>query len=158
MASAYRVSVLRGERMNPNYNQTVTIFNCLRARDNPYGKKDVWQKMVLGHCFYKNVMGRAEYADREPKMASVYTVRVPESLKYKPYPEWCKMPEEERRQYFTCSMKDIVVKGECLDGISGISPDTASEVLSRNKPEAFVVTAFSDNTSHQRARHYRIGG
>ena len=50
------------------------------------------------------------------------------------------------------------MKGECLDGISGISPDTASEMLSRNKPEAFVVTAFSDNTSHRRARHYRIGG
>lgn len=144
--------------MNPNYNQTITIYNCFRARDNPNSMKDIWQRMVLHNCFYKNVMGRSEYADRDPKMASVYTVRIPEDSRYRPYNVWRFLPEEERRKCFTCSMKDIVVKGECLDGISGISPDTASEVLSRNKPEAFVVTAFSDNTSHRRARHYRIGG
>lgn len=144
--------------MNPNYNQTVTIFNCLRARDNPGGKKDIWHRMVLHNCFYKNVIGRTEYADREPKMASTYTVRIPGSLKYKPYNEWRLLPEEERMGYFTCSLKDIVVKGECMDEISGMPPDTASEVLSRYKPDSFVVTAFSDNTSHQCAKHYRIGG
>ena len=144
--------------MNPNYNQTITIFNCLRARDNPDGKKDVWQRMVLYNCFYKNVMGRSEYADRDSKMASTYTVRIPGDAKYKPYNEWCRLSEAERMKYFTCSLKDIVVEGECPDEISGISPDTASEVLSRHKPESFVVTAFSDNTSHRCAKHYRIGG
>ncbi len=144
--------------MNPNYSQTVTIYNCFRARDNPGGNKDIWQSTVLHGCFYKNVMGRLEYADRDPKMANVYTVRIPENPKYKPYQEWRLLPEKERSGYFTCSIKDIVVKGECLDEISGVSPDTASEVLSRYKPEAFVVTAFSDNTSHLCAKHYRIGG
>ena len=28
--------------MNPNYNATITLYNCLRAKDNP-GKKDVWK-------------------------------------------------------------------------------------------------------------------
>lgn len=144
--------------MNPNYNQTLTLYNCFRGADNPASKSDVWQKTVLHNCFYKNVIGRSEYADKEPKMNSVYTVRIPKSEKYRPYHEWIQLPEEERKEFFTCSQKDIVVKGECSDEIIGASPDTASQILSRNKPDAFVVTAFSDNTSHRLAKHYRLGG
>lgn len=158
MACEYRADVLRGEEMNPNYNQTVTVYNCLRAADHPDGKKDVWQRTVIHNCFYKNVMGRLEYAEKEPRMDSVYTVRIPVSGKYKPYHEWIRLPDKERREYFTCRQKDIVVKGECGDEITGVSPDTASQVLARYKPDAFVVTAFSDNTSHRMAKHYRLGG
>ena len=68
--------------MNPNYNQTVTVYNCLRAADHPDGKKDVWQRTVIHNCFYKNVIGRLEYAEKEPRMDSVYTVRIPVSGKY----------------------------------------------------------------------------
>ncbi len=144
--------------MNPNYNQTITLFNCFRAEDNSDNKKDIWQKTVLHNCFYKNVIGRAEYADKEPKMSNTYTARIPVSEKYMPYHEWIRLPEEERKEFFTCSQKDIVVKGECKDEITGVSPDTASQVLSRHKPNSFVVTAFSDNTSHRTAKHYRLGG
>ncbi len=144
--------------MNPNYNKTITLFNCFRAADNPDSKKDIWQKTVLHDCFYKNVMGRTENLSFDPRMSNTYTVRIPESPRYMPYREWIHLSEEERKKYFTCSQKDIVVKGECQEKLTGISPDTASELLSRYKPEAFIVTAFSDNTSHREARHYRLGG
>jgi hypothetical protein len=144
--------------MNPNYNQTITIYNCFRAADNPDSQKDIWQKTVLHDCFYKCVISRTEYADKEPKMANTYTVRIPESAKYKKYSEWAKLPEEERKQCFTCSQKDIVIMGECGDEITGTSPDTASQLLTRYKPDAFIVTAFSDNTSHRLSKHYRLGG
>ncbi len=144
--------------MNPNYNQTITLYNCLRAADNPEGKKDIWQKTVLHDCFYKSMIGRAEYADKNPRVDNTYTVRIPVSKNYLPYHEWVRLPEEERRGYITCSQKDVVIKGECDADITGISPDTAAQVLSRHKPDAFVVTAFSDNTSHKMAKHYRLGG
>lgn len=144
--------------MNPNYNQTITIYNCLRGEENPDGKKDIWQRTILHNCFYKNVIGRTEYANKASKMDNVYMVRIPVSEKYLPYREWIRLPEEKRREFFTCNQKDIVVRGECADEITGISPDTASQVLTRNKPDAFVVTAFSDNTSHRMAKHYRLGG
>ena len=144
--------------MNPNYNQTITIYNCLRASDNPNSKKDIWQKTVLRDCFYKNVIGRTDNLSSDPKMSNVYTVRIPESPSYKPYSEWIRLPDNQRKFYFTCNLKDIVVKGECSEEITGMSPDTASQLLSRYKPEAFVVTAFSDNTSHRLGKHYRLGG
>ena len=156
MAIFYRPIVLRGELMNPNYNQTITVFNCLKATDNPT-KKDIWQKTILHDCFFKSVIGKVEEG-KTARMSNVYTVRVPKSESYLPYNEWSKIPKDGRESFFTFRTDDIVVKGECLDNISGKSPDTAAEVLKRNKPDAFVITAISDNTSHPCKKHYRVGG
>lgn len=143
--------------MNPNYSQTITLYNCLRAADNPKERKDAWQRTVLHNCFYKNVMGKAE-SGNGLKMECVYTARIPASASYMPYSEWAALPEEERGLYFTCGMRDIVVKGECMEEITGESPFTAAELAARKKPEAFAVTAFSDNTSCRNGKHYRLGG
>ncbi|QDW73089.1 hypothetical protein FND36_02935 [Lachnospiraceae bacterium KGMB03038] len=141
--------------MNPNYIHTITIYNRLQANDNPDSMKDTWQRTVLHDCYYKNVIGRVE-SDKTAKMANVYTARIPESENYRPYHEWAE--QEDRSGLFTASLGDIVVKGECQEEITGKSPYTATELLKRYKPDAFVVTAVSDNTSHKMAKHYRVGG
>lgn len=143
--------------MNPNYIHTITVYNCLRATDNPDSMKDTWQKTVLHGCYYKNVIGRVD-SDKTSRMQNVYTARIPESEQYLSYHEWAEKPEKERASYFTLSLDDIVVKGECDEMITGKTPDTAAELLARHKPDAFVVTAFSDNTSHMMSKHYRVGG
>ena len=158
MAGQYRFNVLWGVTMNPNYDQVITIYNCFRAADNPESKKDTWQKTVLHNCFYKSVIGRTVYAEKNLRMDSTYTVRIPVSAHYLPYREWIRLPKEERKEYFTCNQNDIVIRGECGAEITDSTPNTASQVLSRYKPDSFVVTAFSHNTSHQRAKHYRLGG
>ena len=143
--------------MNPNYIHTITVYNCLRAADNPNSMKDTWQKTVLHDCYYKNVMGRVD-SEKSSKMQNVYTARIPQSDDYLPYHEWAKKPEAARASYFTFSLGDIVVKGVCDELITGSSPNTATELLEMYKPDSFVVTAFSDNTSHQMSKHYRVGG
>lgn len=143
--------------MNPNYNHAITVFNCLKAADNPNSKKDTWQKTVIHDCYYKNVMGRVD-SEKSSKMQNVYTARIPKSDDYLPYHEWAKKSDDARTSYFTFSLGDIIVKGECDDLITGSSPNTATELLDRYKPDAFLVTAFSDNTYHQVSKHYRVGG
>lgn len=143
--------------MNPNYIHTITVYNRLRAADNPNSMKDTWQKTVLHDCYYKNVMGRVD-SEKSSKMQNVYTARIPQSDDYLPYHEWAKKPEAARASYFTFSLGDIVVKGVCDELITGSSPNTATELLEMYKPDSFVVTAFSDNTSHQMSKHYRVGG
>lgn len=142
--------------MNPNYKHTITIYNCLKGEDSAT-KKDVWYRTVLRNCFYKNVVGQTENGD-SLKMSNAYTVRIPVSDKYLTYREWSQKSEGERSEYFTCQLGDIIVKGECPDMIAGKAPDTAAQVLQRNKPEAFLVTAFSDNTNSLYGKHYRAGG
>ena len=143
--------------MNPNYNRTITVYNCLRAEDNPDSTKDIWYRTVLTNCFYKNELGRVDL-DKSSRMAGVYTARIPESADYRPYHEWCTLSAVERDKYFTFSLGDIVVLGECVEEITGESLGTASELLQRYKPDAFKATAFSDNTSHIAGKHYRVGG
>ncbi len=143
--------------MNPNYNQTITVYNCLRAGDNPDSTKDIWYRTVLTSCFYKNELVRVDL-DKGSRMSNVYTARIPEHEDYRPYHEWCALSEDKRSKCFTFNLGDIVVLGECKGDITGKSPDTASEMLQHYKPDAFKVTAFSDNTSHIAGKHYRVGG
>ena len=143
--------------MNPNYNQTITVYNCFRGEDNPNNLKDIWQKTVLHNCFYKNVIQRVD-TDESSEMRNVYTARIPESVLYRPYRTWIMLEEDERKKCFTFRLGDIVVRGECQDDILGVSPCTATEILEKYKPDSFKVTAFSDNTAHTTGKHYRIGG
>ncbi|MGL6202058.1 MAG: hypothetical protein ACRC3H_24330 [Lachnospiraceae bacterium] len=140
---------------NPNYNQTITLFNCLKAADNSIGK-DIWQKKVLEHCFYKNSTG-VQPLGESLKSVNYYTVRIPPSDKYKPYSEWSKLSEEERAKYFTFNMDDVVIKGESSEEITGMSPNTVAQVINRNKPGSFKVNSFADNTTSAFGKHYRLG-
>lgn len=143
--------------MNPNYTHTITLFHCLKAVDNLKDKKDRWFRTVLQGCFYKAQIGRTE-SGKELGMSNVYTVRIPENIKYLPAVQWKNLSEEELEEFFTVEVDDIVIYGMSEDEISGMPGNTAAEVLRRNKPGAFRVTAFSDNTKFAASRHYRLGG
>ena len=119
--------------MNPNYIHTVTLYRNIDG---------AWTRTVLHHCFWK--AGIAVTQDGvNAKQVNTYTVRI---------------PLEEAGENFQAKVNDMVVLGECQDTITDKSPDTAAQVLLRNKPDAFKVTAFSDNTSHRMGKHYRLGG
>lgn len=120
--------------MNSNYIHTITLYRK--------GQDGAWTRTVLHDCFWRSEIARFQSDTKETK-TNTYTVRIPLS-KVGPG--------------FRLSSGDIVVYGECQDQITGKSPDTASELLQRNKPDAFKVTAFSDNTSHRLGKHYRLGG
>lgn len=137
--------------MNPNYCHTITLYNCLKARDAA-DKKEHWTRTVLHGCFYKASITQTQ-SDTQVTQQNTYTVRIPQSGDYLPYAEW-----KDSQTGFTASEGDIVVYGECEDEITGEDGQTAAQLLLRHKPEAFRVTAFSDNTSHLMGKHYRLGG
>lgn len=118
---------------NPNYIHTITVFRC---------KDGAWTRSVFHNCFFRSEIIKTQDGT-DAKQVNTYTVRVPLAV---------------AGAGLTVSMDDIVVKGDCQDEITGKSPNTATQVLLRNKPNAFKVTAFSDNTSHRMGKHYRLGG
>lgn len=119
--------------MNPNYVHTITLY---RRYDR------TWTRTVLHNCFYK-AETRVVQNDTQARLSNTYTVRIPLS---------------EAGEGFYVSLNDMVVLGECQDEISDAKGYRAAEVLNRHKPDAFVVTATSDNTSHLMDKHYRLGG
>lgn len=97
---------------------------------------------MLHNCFWKSPVAITQNGV-QASQANTYTVRI---------------PVEVAGEGFKVSLDDVVVHGECTDQITGKVPDTAAEVMARNKPEAFKVMAFSDNTAHRLGKHYRLGG
>lgn len=143
--------------MNPNYSHTITLFHCLKAADNPEEKKDKWFSTVIKNCFYKVQTGRTQ-SGKELSMSNTYTVRIPRNECYLPAEQWRGLTKEEQAGFFTINVDDIVIYGESTERIEGTLGHTAAEVLRRNKPDAFKVTAFSDNTKFAMSKHYRLGG
>ena len=158
MADRYGAFILWGETMNPNYIHTITLFNCLKASDSLEKKEDIWYRTILHECFYKATIERVESGGMLG-MDNAYTVRIPESDRYLPYREWAALSEKERSAYFTIHMDDIILYAERTDEeVSRSAGRTAAEVIRRNKPDAFRVKAFSDNTGFPVDGHYRLGG
>lgn len=127
--------------MNPNYNQTITVYS--KSRDD--AGKDVWTRRVLQDCFFKATTGIASGgnsgASANLYSKNVYVVRIP--AEYGPV---------------LLREGDIIIKGIVEDEITSKTPNTATELLKRYQPDAFRVTSFSDNTSFPVDKHYRAGG
>lgn len=138
--------------MNPNYCHTVTVFCCLSGDDNEQ-ERDIWYSYVLNGCSYRAKTVELQNGT-EASSANTYTLRIPTecTVQYRPYAEWCRMAEEDRKRFFTVSPECIVVHGKCTDKAAGV------ELLRKYKPDAFEVTSFSDNTACAVGKHYRLGG
>lgn len=143
--------------MNPNYMHTITLYNCLKACDSA-DKKDHWYRIVLNDCYYKAAISRADSGTMNAGQKNVYVVRIPADERYRHYPEWAALPDDLRGRYFTMSLDDVVIYGNCLEEITGESGKTAVQITKYHKPGAFKVTACSDNTRAPVERHYRLGG
>ncbi len=116
-----------------NYNQTITVYNRIKGADTEDGK-DIWKRTVLENCFYK--LSQTKIDDgKTAKMAGTYIARIPESPNYLPYREFAKT--KGAGNSFTLNPGDIVVKDVCMEEITGKMPNTASELLARQKPRHF---------------------
>ncbi len=138
--------------MNQNYVHTITLYNRIRAADRQ-DKKEHWRRTILRNCFWKAATNTS-FGDKEANVSNTYVARIPQDERYLPYAEYVLRPEG----HFTVSQDDIVIHGECAEKITGEAGKTAAQLLNRHKPEAFKVTAFSDNTAFPVDRHYRLGG
>ena len=144
-------------RLNPNYNQTITFYNCLKGADNPAtAKVDVWYKRVLPDCFFKAATQQVS-SGINSQMGGAYVARIPASLLYKPYKEWVALSAATRGNFFTIHNDDVVILGSSSETVSSVAGNTAPQVVARNKPNAFKVTATSENNSGIEP-HYRLGG
>lgn len=121
--------------MNPNYTHTITLY-----RKQPDGS---FLRSVLEDCFWKAGIAVTQ-SGTNAVQSNTYTVRIPAD----------KCPEG----LTVTQGSDFVVRGICLDEVSNTSGSRAAEVLNRYKPDAFKITAYSDNTNHPINKHYRLGG
>lgn len=125
--------------MNPNFVHTITLYHRMPADED---NKEHWVKLVFRNCFWKAVVNTG-FNETNVNVQNTYVARI---------------PKESCKETLSILQGDIVILGECSEEITGISGQTAAQVLNRHKPNAFKVTAFSDNTSFPLGKHYRLGG
>lgn len=138
--------------MNPNFNKTVTIYNCLKAKDTE-DRKAQWWKKTLHNCSWTGDIktGQKERTDQTKTPETVVRIPPQETLDCMPYSEWKNSPSSA----FTLNAGDVVILGECDDDITGVSPDTASEFISRHN-DCIMIKAVKDNTRTLGFKHYKV--
>lgn len=141
--------------MNPNYCDTVTIYNRLKSSDSP-DKKEHWKKTVLKNCSYNSAMIRSPGGNQQTLLQMdsrpEYTVRIPKNNDYRLYHEW-----KQDQVGFTLSAGDLVIKGHCQEEIDPAT-NNITAVMRRYAPDAFIISKVVDNTKHLVDKHYRVGG
>lgn len=168
---------------NHNYKHTITIFNKYKLDmdggsfnsesqgvslnggyfvpwDNvvtiDYGtfadgnQKEAWKKTVINGCFFK-CETNTTFTGTTSSKSNTYTVRIPGKKEYKENKNFC------GGEGFTLKEGDICILGACDDSITGKTGKTATDILNKNKPNAFKITSVSDNNAFIGA-HFRIGG
>lgn len=125
--------------MNPNYAHTITLYHKIPVAGS---EKEHWVKTVFHNCFWKSVVNTG-FNGTQASVQNTYVARI---------------PKESCNGTLSAQQGDIVILGECQEEITGASGQTAAQILNRNKPNAFKVMAFSDNTSFPMDKHYRLGG
>lgn len=118
--------------MNPNYNQTITVYRRTPAKDTP-DHKEKWERTVIRNCFFK--MKTIMNYSTQPIHINTYIARVPA----------CAVGLG-----WICREGDIVVKGECTE-------QGSEAILQTHKPNAFKVVTSADNTAWIDP-HYRLEG
>lgn len=119
--------------MNPNYNRTITLYHQADG---------AWTRTVYENCSWKAGIAVTQ-SGTNASQSNTYTVRI---------------PLEEAGPGFTVTTGDLVLLGEHLQEIGTEKGSRSAEILAAAKPNAFKVSAFSDNTGHLADKHYRLGG
>lgn len=135
--------------MNPNYNQTVTVYTCIKPADN--GGTEAWHRRVIPNCFFSEATGDTFSGGRQsPSGAHICRLKADEN--YKPYDLWL----SDQDTFWTVNKGDIIVLGECTDTITGEKGHRAADLL--KKPHAFKVLSVTDNSRFRYGKHIKAVG
>ena len=117
--------------LNPNYNQTLTIFHRNEAK--------VWEKKIVEQCFFrKGCTTTVDAAGRE-SLRDTATARIPDLD-------------------VVVAKGDLIIRGEIPERITDQSPYTAAELLDKYEADAFRVAGVSDNRASFIGRHVKVAG
>lgn len=116
--------------------QVITIANKLRKNDSVTGL-DVWYKTKILDVPYK-VEFIANASGTVTSNGQIINVLIPFSDKYKPYREWCKLPDKEN--YYTMSQGDYIFID--IDLVDDVNPTSIVKLKERYAPNAVKVISI----------------
>lgn len=128
----------------------ITVWN----RTKTDGKEKFYRTVIPVKCKWDNENSVAQIAGS--KMTYPVSVIIPYCEQYVCEQEWEKL--EDKAGYFTVKKGDIIALGERDIDITGIKPNTLTEVKARLAPECVEIKAYTDNTRLEFGKHIKAEG
>lgn len=139
------------------WNQTITIYNRF---EDPETKLIKWYSKVIPNCFWRYVEEKF-IINGTVVNANVTVCRIPKNDKFVERYLWEQLGDE-KDNYFTLSIGDMIVKGEVNDVIDEYTTGLRSNnFLTKYKKlqGCTLISSVSNNTEGGRgAEHYLVRG
>lgn len=136
----------------------ITIFNKYVDNQTNVVK---WYKTQVSNCFWKNMFEQRIVKDTTVATNSILC-RVPKDARYLDIASWTMTPNDEKANYFTLNVGDIIIKGIVDDYIDEyMSGHRSTDIIKKYKQtsECFVVESASNNATFGRSQqHYLARG
>lgn len=140
------------------WEDTITIYN--QYIDS---QTDVvhWIRTVIDDCFWHLTGTEVNVGETALDSKSI-VCRIPKDSRYKDKADWIKIPNDQKKNYFTLGQGDIIVKGNCDFEINEYQEGHRSTDLLakyREYQQCISVNQYSDNTGLGRNNeHYLARG
>jgi hypothetical protein len=147
------------------WDTTITIYN---KHENPETGVITWYHHTISNCFWKytgNKIAFSNYysANNSMVLETNDTIcRIPINEIYTPNYTWINIPNDQKGNYFTLKLGDIIVKGEVDDEINEYqSGHRSTDLVAKYKAlqGCIEITKFSENIGNGRVNeHYYVKG
>lgn len=142
----------------PWWNQTITIYN--RYEDD-HTNLVRWYKTIVSGCFYKDAGNKIQVGNTVIETNDIIC-RIRKDDRFLPNYEWNAKPADQKQDYFTLSVGDIIVLGEVADDIDEYhSGMRSNDIIDKYKAlqGCFKIEQVADNTGGGRgSEHYYAKG
>ena len=140
------------------WDTTVTIYNKSVDKQT---QVVMWYKSTVTDCFWQ--LRGSEVLIGEVSLDSKALIcRIPKDARFKEKYEWLNMPNDQKQNYFTLGLDDIIVKGNVDDVIDEYTAGSRSSDLLKKYAGlqgCFKVQKFTNNTGIGRNNeHYLAQG
>lgn len=112
------------------WDTTITVFNQFT---DPNTQIVSWTKTVLENCFWKLTGDKISVGETVLETNSIIC-RIPKNENYLEAGEWIALDNDQRVEFFTLKVGDIIIKGEVEDEIDEYTKgQRSSDILAKYK-------------------------
>lgn len=139
------------------WSDTITIYN---RYEDPLTDIITWYRTVIDGAFWKYIGDKINIGNITLETNNTLC-RIRESQTFVPYYQWVSIPKDEKNNYFTLSVGDIIIKGDIDETIDEYSQGHRStDFIDKYKPQGCIViqeVAINVGPGREPA-HYRVKG
>lgn len=140
------------------WDQSITVYN---KSTDPATHIVTWHKHIINNCFWHNKGSKVNIGDVVLETDNI-VCRIPKQDNFSEQYVWTHLTEEEKLNYLTLGVGDIVIRGSVDDEINEYtSGKRSTDLIAKYKKMqgCFEIQKFSINTAKGMLNpHYYISG